>query len=79
LISNLDFKKAQIAATELAANFEVEKQRYEFAKRSMAPRLAVAQTELDQAKAQADLHHSQVEWRSPANSGGCGPTCSRRY
>jgi RND family efflux transporter MFP subunit len=61
LISNLDFKKAQIAATELAANFEVEKQRYEFAKRSMAPRLAVAQTELDQAKAQADLHHSQVD------------------
>jgi HlyD family secretion protein len=61
LISTLDFKKAQIAATELAANFEVEQQRYEFAKRSMAPRLAVAQTELDQAKAQADLHHSQVD------------------
>jgi HlyD family secretion protein len=61
LISTLDFKKAQIAATELAANFEVEKQRYEFAKRSMAPRLAVAQTELGQARAQADLHHSQVD------------------
>ncbi|MBV9272932.1 MAG: efflux RND transporter periplasmic adaptor subunit [Verrucomicrobia bacterium] len=61
LISSLDFKKAQIAATELAANFEVERQRYEFAKKSMAPRLAVAQTELDQARAQADLHHSQVD------------------
>jgi HlyD family secretion protein len=60
LIATLDFKKAQIAATELAANFEVEKQRYEFAKRSLEPRLAVAQGELDQAKAQAVLRHSQV-------------------
>jgi len=61
LISELDFKKAQIAATELSANFEVEKQRYEFAKRSMEPRRAVAQTDLDQAHAQADLRHSQVD------------------
>jgi HlyD family secretion protein len=61
LIASLDFKKAQITATELAANFEVEKQRYEFAKQSMEPRLAVAQGDLDQAKAQALLHHSQVD------------------
>jgi HlyD family secretion protein len=61
LIASLDFKKAQIAATELAANFEVEKQRSEFAKQSMEPRLAVAQGDLDQAKAQALLHHSQVD------------------
>jgi capsular exopolysaccharide synthesis family protein len=32
LISALDFKKAQIAATELSANYEVEKQRYETAR-----------------------------------------------
>src|SRR5258707_14858943 len=61
LISELDFKKAQIAAVELAANFEVEQRRYEFTKRSMEPRMAVAQTDLDQAKAQADLRHSQVD------------------
>jgi RND family efflux transporter, MFP subunit len=61
LIASLDFKKAQITATELAENFEVEKQRYDFAKQSMEPRLAVAQGDLDQAKAQAVLHHSQVE------------------
>lgn len=61
LISELDFKKARIAATELSANFEVEKQRYEFDKRSIEPRMAVAQTDLDQAKAQADLRHSQVD------------------
>jgi HlyD family secretion protein len=61
LISDLDYKKAQIAAVELAANFEVEQQRYEYAKRSMAPRMAVAQTDLELAKAQADLHHSQVD------------------
>src|SRR6266446_6271758 len=61
LIASLDFKKAQITATELAENFEVEKQRYDFAKQSMEPRLAVAQTDLDQAKAQADLRHSQVD------------------
>jgi HlyD family secretion protein len=61
LISELDYKKARIAATELSANFEVEKQRYEFAKRSIEPRMAVAQTDLDQAKAQAELRHSQVD------------------
>jgi HlyD family secretion protein len=61
LISELDFKKAQIAAVELSANFEVEQRRYEFTKRSMEPRMAVAQTDLDQAKAQADLRHSQVD------------------
>jgi HlyD family secretion protein len=61
LIASLDFKKAQIAAMELAANYEVEKQRYEFAKQSMEPRLAVAQGDLDQSKAQALLHHSQVD------------------
>jgi HlyD family secretion protein len=61
LISNLDFKKAQIAAVELSANFEVEQRRYEFDKRSIEPRMAVAQTDLDQAKAQADLRHSQVD------------------
>jgi HlyD family secretion protein len=61
LIYTLDFQKAKIAATELSANFEVEQQRYEFAKRSMAPRMAVAQTDLDQAKAQTELRHSQVD------------------
>jgi len=61
LIAALDFKKAQITATELAANFEVEKQRYDFAKQSMEPRLAVAQGDLDQAKAQSVLHHSQFD------------------
>jgi len=61
LISTLDFQKAKIAATELSANFEVEQQRYEFAKRSMEPRRAVAQTDLDQAKAQTELRHSQVD------------------
>jgi HlyD family secretion protein len=61
LIASLDFKKAQISATELAENFEVEKQRYDFSKQSMEPRLAVAQGDLDQAKAQAVLRHSQVD------------------
>jgi HlyD family secretion protein len=45
----------------LSANFEVEQRRYEFAKRSIEPRMAVAQTDLEQAKAQAELRHSQVD------------------
>jgi len=49
LIASLDFKKAQITATELTENFEVEKQRYDFAKQSMEPRLAVAQGDLDRS------------------------------
>jgi hypothetical protein len=75
LIASLDFKKAQITAAELVENFEVEKQRYDFAKQSMEPRLALAQGDLDQAKAQAALHHGQVDTLQVRAGMNVIPTC----
>ena len=61
LIALLDLKKSQITARELAASYEIEKQRFEFAQQAVEPQLAVANGELDQAKAQAALRHSQLD------------------
>jgi HlyD family secretion protein len=61
LIAALDLKKSRIAAQERAAFYEIEKKRFEFAKEAVEPQLAVAQGELDQAKAQAALRHSQLD------------------
>jgi HlyD family secretion protein len=61
LIAALDLKKSRIAAQERAAFYEIEKKRFEFAKEAVEPQLAVAQGELDQAKAQATLRRSQLD------------------
>jgi HlyD family secretion protein len=61
LIAALDLKKSQITAREKTAAFEIEKQRYDFTQQAIEPQLAVAQSDLDQAKAQAALKHSQVD------------------
>ena len=61
LIAALDLKKSRIAAQERAAFYEIEKKRFEFAKEAVDPQLAVAQGELDQAKAQAALRRSQLD------------------
>ena len=60
LIAALDLKKSRITAQERAAFYEIEKKRFEFAKEAVDPQLAVAHEELDQAKAQAALRHSQL-------------------
>jgi ABC-type arginine transport system ATPase subunit len=51
LIAALDLKKSQITAREKTASFEIEKQRYDFTQQAIEPQLAVAQSDLDQAKA----------------------------
>ena len=61
LIALLDLKKSRIIARELAASYEIEKERFEFAQQAVEPQLAVAQGELDQAKEQATLRHSQLD------------------
>lgn len=61
LIAQVELKKSQIAAKELTACCEIEKQRVEFTHQSVEPQLAVAQGELDQARAQAALKHSQLD------------------
>jgi HlyD family secretion protein len=61
LIAAVDLKKSEITAHQLNASYEIEKQRYEFTQESVKPQLAVAEGELDQAKAQAALKHSQID------------------
>jgi HlyD family secretion protein len=61
LLAALDLRKSRIAVRELTAFYEIEKQRFEFAKEAVEPQLAVAQGELDLAKAQAALRHSELE------------------
>ena len=61
LIAQVELRKSQISAKELTACCEIEKQRVDFTRQSVEPQLAVAQGELDQAKALAALKHSQFD------------------
>ena len=61
LIAQVELKKSQISAKELTACCEIERQRVDFTHQSVEPQLAVAQGELDQARAQAALKHSQLD------------------
>ena len=61
LIATVELKKSQIAAKELTACCEIEGQRVDFTRQSVEPQMAVAQGELDQAKAEAALKHSQLD------------------
>jgi len=60
LIASLDLQKAEITAQQLVAAFLVQQERTEFTQRSRAPRLALAQAELDNARAKAELRHEDV-------------------
>lgn len=61
LIATVELRKSQITAKELTACCEIERQRVDFTQQSVEPQLAVARGELDQAKAQAALKHSQLD------------------
>ena len=61
LIAAVELRKSQISARELTACCEIERQRVDFTQQSVEPQLAVARGELDQAKAQAALKHSQLD------------------
>jgi HlyD family secretion protein len=61
LVALVELKKAQIAAKELIAVCDIERQRVDFNRQSVDPQLAIAQGDLDQAKAEAALRHSQLD------------------
>ena len=61
LIAEVELKKSQISAKELTACCDIEGQRVDFTRQAIEPQLAVAQGELGQAKAQAELKHSQLD------------------
>lgn len=61
LIAPVELRKSQIAAKELSACADIERQRVDFTRQSIDPQLAVAQGELDLAREQAALRHSQLD------------------
>ena len=61
LIADVELKKSRISAKELTSCCEIEGRRVEFTRQSVEPQLAVARGELDGAKAQAGLRHSQLD------------------
>ena len=61
LIAPVELRKSEISAKELSACCDIEGQRVEFTKQSVDPQIAVAQGDLDQARAQAALKHSQLD------------------
>ncbi len=61
LISALEFQKSQINAKELSITCDIEQRRVEFTRQAIEPQLAVAEGELNQAKAQAALRRSQLD------------------
>ncbi len=61
LIAEVELKKSRISAKELTDCCEIEGRRVNFTRQSIDPQLAVAQGELDGAKAQAALRHGQLD------------------
>ena len=61
LVADVELRKSRITAKELIAICEIERQRVEFTRQAIDPQLAVAQGELEGAKAQAALRHSQLD------------------
>ena len=61
LIADVELRKSRISAKELTSCCEIEGRRVEFTRQSVDPQLAVARGELEGAKAQAALRHSQLD------------------
>lgn len=61
LIATVELKKSQISARVLTTSCDLEQRRCEFTRQAIEPQLAVAQGELDGARAQAALRHAQLD------------------
>jgi len=65
LVPSLTLRSSQVAADDAKTQYEIAQKRYDFAKESIAPQLAVQEATVDQARAQAklrldDADHLQV-------------------
>ena len=61
LVAVVEYKKSQIAARELAACADIERQRVDFTRQAVEPQIAVAQGEVDGARATAALRHAELD------------------
>ena len=61
LIALVELKKSQIVAKELAACLDIERQRVDFTHQSVEPQIAVAQGDVNSARATAVLRHNELD------------------
>lgn len=61
LVSDLDRQLSKVAAETAAARHAIERKRFEFAKSSVAPQLAVKAAEVDRFRALARLRHEELD------------------
>jgi HlyD family secretion protein len=61
LISNLDLRLSKVVADQAATQHEIEQKRFQFAKDTTEPQLAVKQAEVDRLRALAKLRHDELD------------------
>ena len=61
LVSELELKLSQANAKDAATTYEIEKKRYEFAKDSIKPQLAVQEAEVERLRSMAKLRKDELE------------------
>lgn len=61
LVSPLQRRLDQVTAEQAASRYKIEQKRYEFAKDSIAPQLAVKQAEVDRLRSQAKLRQDELD------------------
>ncbi len=61
LVSSLTHKTSKIKAEDLAARTAIEQKRYEFARNNIEPQIASKQSEVDQAKALAQIRLEELD------------------
>ena len=61
LISQLDLRLSKVLADQAATQYEIEQKRYQFAKDSVDPQLAVKRASVDQLRATAKLRHDELD------------------
>ncbi|HTX65345.1 MAG TPA: HlyD family efflux transporter periplasmic adaptor subunit [Opitutaceae bacterium] len=61
LVPSLTLRSSQVAADDAKTQYEIAQKRYDFAKESIAPQLAVQEATVDQARAQAKLRQDDAE------------------
>ncbi len=60
LISNLDFRLSKVIAEQASTRHGIEQKRYQFAKDTIEPQLAVKQAEVDRFRALANLRRDEL-------------------
>lgn len=61
LISSLDLRLSKVVAEQAATSHQIEQKRFQFAKDTIEPQLAVKQAEVDRLRAMAKLRRDELE------------------